>query len=542
MFNKFTNVFTNLFSKDVKEIVPEITKTYFQNFLDNNRDYQTASLEEVVKNDRGIICLPCGTGKTRIQSSIIVKGMFDCIESNTYGVFVIASHRLALNNQLCDNIVNLAVKSGFEFDVVLLHSDRADDDKFYGKYYKSNVTRHTHRFNSTTQSDELQKYIQDASEEKRNVLIVATYNSLDKLSIIPKINILTCDEAHNLVGNNDEKQFMANFLAVNDIIEKVYFFTATLKTSGLHHGMYNKERFGNVIFKVSPREMIERREIVAPTFQIIDIEGEDKGGLDNNLMTVKAIIQSFNFHKNKIKSDSSNPDSIGAKLMVTCSGNTQLSGIIENEDFIEFCSENKITMMSFSSTFGYYCNFNETSRDELISRMNNIEDSSDSIILHMDILTEGIDLPAITGVMLLRGLGKIKLIQNIGRACRLTKDDRKLVYSGNTNLSEFIKPYCHILLPTFIDNLGDYFEIKDTIREVINEYDIPIEEFTTKESFTSKLNGELLDSITGDYVNKVSTKEANIVNIVEDIYVEKAMILTTVEKTEKMFSRFFRKK
>ena len=540
MFKLISDSLSKLFTK---EVVSEttITKTYFQKYLENNREHQTEALSKMISNDRGIICIPCGTGKTRIQASYIVQSMLENVENNTHGIFVIASHRLALNNQLCDSIVDLAINCNFEFDVILLHSDRADEDAFYGKYYQNNVNKNTHRFNSTTQEIELKKYILDSEKDNRNVLIVATYKSFDKLSVIQNIDLVTCDEAHNLIGSTDEKENMANFLKVNENIKKCFFFTATPKTISEYHGMNNVERFGNFLIKVSPKEMIERREIVAPKFQIIDIVGEDRGGYDNNIMTVKSIIESFTFHKEKIKLDSKNPNMIGAKLLITCSGNTQLTGIIENEDFISYCKEKCIKAMSFSSTNGYYCDFLQTNRDNLIREMNSLEDSKDSIILHMDILTEGIDLPAITGVLLLRGLGKIKLIQNVGRACRLFGYDRNLVYSGNTNLKDFVKPYCHILLPTFNDNIGDYTEIKDIISEVINEYEIPYEDFNKLEVFTTKINEELLDSVTKDYVEKVSTKVAEIKIHIEDIYVQKAILETTVESTKNLFSNFFKR-
>ena len=63
--------------------------------------------------------------------------------------------------------------------------------------------------------------------------------------------------------------------------------------------------------------------------------------------------------------------------------------------------------------------------------MTQLEDNEDAILFHYDILTEGIDLPAITGVLPLRDLPLIKLIQNVGRSVRLLKEDRENLYSGN---------------------------------------------------------------------------------------------------------------
>ena len=45
------------------------------------------------------------------------------------------------------------------------------------------------------------------------------------------------------------------------------------------------------------------------------------------------------------------------------------------------------------------------------------------MIFHYDILSEGIDVPGITGVCLMRNLGLAKLLQTIGRAVRLFKEN-----------------------------------------------------------------------------------------------------------------------
>ena len=57
--------------------------------------------------------------------------------------------------------------------------------------------------------------------------------------------------------------------------------------------------------------------------------------------------------------------------------------------------------------------------------------------MHIDILTEGMDLPAITSILLLRNLNEIHLFQTLGRGLRLTKSDRQGLYSGQITKEQF---------------------------------------------------------------------------------------------------------
>ena len=64
-------------------------------------------------------------------------------------------------------------------------------------------------------------------------------------------------------------------------------------------------------------------------------------------------------------------------------------------------------------------------------------------------LSEGIDIPSLTGVMIINYKELSTLSQIIGRSLRLHSSDRKNI-AENFDFKNRIKPYAYILLPIFV--------------------------------------------------------------------------------------------
>jgi hypothetical protein len=85
------------------------------------------------------------------------------------------------------------------------------------------------------------------------------------------------------------------------------------------------------------------------------------------------------------------------------------------------------------------------------------------IVLHYDILAEGIDVSGFTVILPFRTLSKSKFLQTYGRAARLHPEDRKALESGEMKpdeLKKFMKPYAWIIIPDIIsenDDNRDYY-------------------------------------------------------------------------------------
>lgn len=162
-------------------------------------------------------------------------------------------------------------------------------------------------------------------------------------------------------------------------------------------------------------------------------------------------------------------------------------------------------------------------RMEVYSDMKALKDTDDCILLHIDILSEGIDLPSVTAVMPLRHLNLVKLLQTFGRALRLLKSDRNKLYAGEIKPEEkgkFTKPYAYLMLPLHFKGLNeDSKEMQQTIEEVVNTYKLPTEEFLPLEEFISYVT-DYLDPVTDADKIKELKKKYPLLHVIVDIIIK----------------------
>jgi superfamily II DNA or RNA helicase len=447
------------------------TKTleYFDQYQGLHRQHQLEALIAATQADKGQIISPCGTGKTRVQVSLHVQGMIDLLAEYEYGVFLIASHRLSLNRQLLDQLVDATVRCGLSFDIIYLGSYRADLGKYYRKYhhlgYRPNVSRHL----ISTFPKEIEKFVAESREMFRNVIIASTYDSFDALKNIGTINLLTSDEAHNTI----QKDFTANIRQVKDNIIKQYYFTATRKVAGDNGGMNNEDFYGKVLIDISPKLMLDRGEIVAPRLHVIDGKDDQTTNANNTDMLVKNTLEAFNKHKVMVKQHSILPDLIGAVLLVGCNSIEEMERIYNN-DCMRALADTNVQAFAISSD-GCYVNWVKCGKEQFFTQLNGLSESQDAIIFNVDMLTEGIDLPSITGVMPLRNLGLTKLIQMIGRALRLHPIDREKLYALPRALTpgdyqQYIKPYGYLIIPRHLSSIDENPEMIKIAKEFYSQY------------------------------------------------------------------------
>ena len=517
----------------------------FDEFNSKHRPHQINALKHLRDETIGQITIPTGTGKTRIQVDVHISDMIEKTENNQTGIYVIGAHRLALCSQLLYDIVEVAIPCGLQFDVLQVNSNSFTNDAIRTQLRKEGkIDDNLRAFNdliskgaNTTRQDDVIDFVNNSKANKRHVIIVATYHSINKLAVLSEIDICTYDEAHITLGEN----FTDNIAQVQPLIKRNFFFTATRKVVGTFSGMNDTEKFGEVLYSVSPRTMIDAGEIVPPRLHSIRIsEDAEDGDYDNNKMLIKTITESFAQHKTMIKECSAKPEMIGAKLLVSCNGSKELKNIISSMPFRLWCSDNNIKVLSFSTNdeVGYRFNFKDVTRTELFSKMNELADNEDAIIFHIDILTEGIDLPSITGVMPLRNLNQSKLIQTIGRATRLLSHDRTQLYLGNIKPNQpktYIKPYCWFLVPQLFETLGDYNSMKRLLRDIMNSYDVRPEEFSSLDRFIANFEAVLPKVTSEDEVSR-REKECDLSHIFEDIWISDWTELVSNMNSDEQFA------
>jgi superfamily II DNA or RNA helicase len=444
----------------IYSLLPKFIRGWISLFIwwGKHRDFQREAISACKNMNIGQISLPTGTGKTRVQIALHLNEMMGRQWKRLPSCVVIASHRLVLNNQLLKEFASRIKECELQVILFFLGSGKV-------RYKDENFEV----LSGLTENDLTEAY-NKAQQENKHLVIASTYHSFDKLTALPYIDLCTCDEAHSLTSD----LFMENLQKVR--ILRKFFFTATRREDGGNRGMDNKENFGNILYQRYPLYMIERGEIVRPWIHNLDTE---PGDYSNPTMLVNSIMDAFIKHKKAVKDNSCQPELIGAKLLVTHVSNYKMWNAHRNGKFVNFAKEKNIKVFAFGSQDDQFSvNFQKTTRENALYELGHLKDDEDAILFHVDMLTEGIDIPSMTGVMFFSAKNITKILQTVGRATRLFPLDREKLYAGEItpyDIEKMIKPYCWILLPEFFKNLRGVEEMKANIREIYNAIEIPVD-------------------------------------------------------------------
>jgi len=452
-----------------------MTYKTFNEFLNTLRYHQLSAFNEIQKYDMGQVFIPTGTGKTWIQKAVHVNDMLLKTSQNQTGVYVIGAHRLLLCEQLLDEIVELASSFNIKFKIAFIGS-LDYTPKIAGE-------------KMTTIEEFKNNKIQDS-----HLIIASTYHSFNLLKDIP-IDICTFDEAHNTVSDDDDpKMFRRNIEEVKPFIKRQYFFTATPKAIGETGGQRDEKFYGSILYELSPKEAVERLEIVQPKLHTVDIDGQfhETDINHNNKLFIKTVTETFIEHEKVLR--------LAAKLLVTGKNLDQVHTIYYDKDFQQWCKSNNITCFLFSSRIGRcIVNFDTSINYDEKFRQLKLDLNQKAIFFHYDILSEGMDIPNMTGCLFFRNLeaNEIKFVQNIGRCSRLVIEDRKKIY--NNEITDFNdlrmkKPESWIIIPLYsiTESTTRY---KNILRKLRETYNIPFIDIVmsriiagTKEKITNSIN------------------------------------------------------
>jgi len=487
--------------EDYKHYSNPAAESYFSNF----RKHQTDAFFACKENAKGQIILPTGTGKSMVQIGLHLSDAIDKINESKLGTYVIACHRIMLCKQLIADLISQFIACGIPFDVLFVSSESVSNSDFKLNLRNHNVT-------STTNPNEIKIAQTKANNLGRHLLIVSTYHSIDNLQKLSKIDIVTYDEAHETVTSD----FFVNLKLVDSLIVRKYFFTATPKHINKIEGMANEAFYGKVIASKSAKEMILAGEMVKPILHVVDCKVSNASP---ETMLIKTTIESFSKHSEHVYGHDANSGKIGPKLLVATRGTTELMLIHNSLEFREFCKREDIQVFAFGSSDDavYSHNFVKLHKSVPFTKMKQLNDSDKAIFLHIDILSEGIDLPSITGVLLQRAMNRAKLLQTIGRACRLYKDDRFNLYNGILNIhekSKFVKPWAHVLIPRYFDKEMD--SVKTLIKDMYTEYGIVPEDIIRDDEFVGGSNTNIT-TVTEDEPTTYDEKGYDIYHYLESI-------------------------
>ena len=428
------------------------------NVLDILYPYQKEAATATFYNPKGIVCLPTGLGKTFVQASVIANDII--MNPNQFRMYVVNAPRIMLSYQLLKEVYGFLVKHGIEARYAFVHSGgKTDESELEGMRLEANLDGYDIPFSeigSGTSIDGIVDIMDKSKQQDLPLILFSTYNSADKIETARNrftkqpISIVMNDEAHYLV----QEQFHDILSILNS--SRCYFFTATtiFTPSDLGRGMNNKETYGDIIFSMIPREAIDLGKMVRPRMHIV--KAKDVYSSDDYEKSLSRIISdSFLQHKEAIG------NKLAPKMLVSVKGTGDIRKFLSSPEYNNLRNQNvSIYAVASHEEIGNDVNGEKVRRQDFLKllKQESLDPNQKMIILHYDVLSEGIDIPSITGIMPLRTLSKSKFMQTFGRAARLDKEDRKNIESGEylpNEIEKFNKPYAYIIIPNVIQNNED---------------------------------------------------------------------------------------
>lgn len=235
------------------------------------------------------------------------------------------------------------------------------------------------------------------------------------------------DEAHNLVtgeikGDDASEirrktQMIEKLMWFNQLFERSIYWTATIKLNGSKYDMSNKSIFGEVIAVVRPADAIERAYIVPPMLIPVRLSS---GELIESGMTIndEKADKELTYYVKSLEDayQRCKEDGIPCRVIIFTSG-TQYHEAFKQKIIEHYADKGQ----------KIWCDYVEAETDaETRKDMFKQFGSADfSVMLNYGIVSEGINIPSCSGVILGRFMSAVQLVQAIGRAMRIIDADRK---------------------------------------------------------------------------------------------------------------------
>ena len=345
------------------------------------RPHQQRALDALQTNAIGQCIFPTGGGKTLV-------GIMDAhrrFSINVPRTIVVVAPRILLAEQLSSEYLEHITNA----NVLHVHSGE---------------TKHF----STTKSDRIKLFVDMCQTVREHVIIFTTYNSLGRVMESGiDVDTIYFDEAHNSVKRN----FFPATEYFSQKAERCYYFTATRKTSVTiaKPGMNDREVYGDIICRVSAPELVEGGYIVAPKVRVIEMDKVDKKSVtpfleSNNILTTV--------------------DELSINKVLVCAKTTKQLTTLFQTDFAEQLEKRGYSYLYITSKTGAIIDGVKVSREKFFEVLNAWGRQSDKkfVVLHRSILSEGINISQLEGVIFMRNMDTIEMTQSIGRVLRLAEN------------------------------------------------------------------------------------------------------------------------
>ncbi len=484
-------------------------------------NYQTEAVKATETATKGIIVLPTSTGKTYVQSAMIAKDI--TMNSNQFRMYVINAPRIILTYQLLKEVYQFLTKRGIEARYHFTHSGSAVDEKdledIRMEAKSDGINIPFAQIDSTTSVNRCIEAMEKSMEQELPLIIFSTYNSAEKVELARRqvrlpISIVLNDEAHYLVQDR--------FFDILSILKssRCYFFTATMRytPSEEGRGMNNEDAYGRVLYTLTPREAIDRGKMVRPRLHLVSTDGVyNSEDYDRSLNLI--IYNSFNAHKEYF---GENHPNMKPKMLVGTRGSDDMVKFIKSPEYTLLRTTGvDVFAISSNEEVGNFVNGTRVKRQEFLSILREYgkDRGKELLVLHYDILTEGIDVPGFTGCLLLRTLLRSKFYQTYGRIARLDPEDRRRLDSGEirpTDTHLMNKPYGYVILPWITETNKDDSEFMRNLVSAMREYG-----FDSYEDIVGDFNARGSDEESPEPgFNEVTRRPRSTGNIIREVLSE----------------------
>ncbi len=471
-----------------------------KNILYPYQDYLISKIMEL-SMVIGRIILPTGGGKGVICRESFFRMIISPLNENNQFLGLVLTPRLLLNKQWVADFIEYFDDQNCKVNFIFVGSDKFSRPmmkkimKILRKINGSGV----HKPLSTLDYNKVKKEVEYNRSQGINTIIISTYHSN---IVIRNTNLLfdfvVYDEAHYVPGREDpngiEKE---DFFSSTEIKAKKKLYTTATERLGnvdedtlyTGRGMNNEIIYGPEIMgweedglyrRISPRDLIEFGSIVEPLVHVfstdVNLNKYNIGDVNDIQMIktidplrerefeekAKIIIKMFLEHEKAINRISASEHFQGAKVLTPFNGAAEKKGVmmflrsmLTEEGILEFGidSENGVDIHGRDNQ-----RVSNKSKEDLTNSFNVLESKDRAFIGHIDILTCGIDIHNLTGVLFLQNCSRVKTIQNIGRAMRLRNEDRKKWHKGEITPRDgnWIKPNLYVILPMCLEGREDF--------------------------------------------------------------------------------------
>lgn len=346
--------------------------------FDYQNDAKNTILEHFIKDNKAILSLPCGCGKT--FTSYLISEAFESI--------ILLSPLKQFAKQNMDRFIEYGYDKK---NTLLIDSDGTRDSIFITNFIKN----------------------------RKSILISATYDSVDKVfEIITLLSntLIIIDEFHNLSKRNVTDSDDTMYKLLNSSY-KIMFMSATPRVYEIENDIDDGIDLGDIIYQMSFTTAISNKYITDYRIFLPSIH-ETNGDLiedinkEINLNTIGDSLRAkclFLFkgllhHGNR-------------KCIIYCKDTNELATMIKNMNTLNEYFIMDLNIQSITSKTGY------SARQKILRDFE--DDSRVQLLFSVRILDECIDIPRCDSIYITYECkSKIRTIQRMCRCIRIDKDNK----------------------------------------------------------------------------------------------------------------------